>query len=104
MESKKVGGVRRRGYCRCGHLSGSASLDNDCLYERSRFEHKAAQGAIVIHEQIRPRLHADIIRISLPDHCMPRRPVFLIQVLLDVLRSQLGHVGEGSIGLDAVDD
>lgn len=88
----------------CAHLNGSASLDKDCLYKRSRLEYKASQSAIVVHEQICSRLHADIIGISFSNHCVPRWPISLIQRLLDVLSGQLGHIREGSISLDAIDD
>jgi len=85
------------------HDFGEGKMYDDCV-GISRLEHKASQSAIIVHQQIGSRLHADVIGVALSNDHMPRRPVSLVQSLLDVLAGQLGHVGEGGIGLDAVDD
>lgn len=67
---------------------------------RSGFENKAAQIAIVEHEEVCIGLHTDIVGETLPDNALPGWPKFLIQGLLDGLGGQFGHVGHCGVALD----
>jgi hypothetical protein len=70
----------------------------------SGFEDKTSEVAVVVHEEVGAGLHTDVVGIAFSDDDVPGGSVAFVEDFLDGFCGQLGHVGEGDVCFDAVDD